>query len=180
MRHMAKRDPVSAAFDASARRLLERAYAARGQWVQAWLPDPDLRQRTRWLEQGINVDGADPLPPGGGVDAKTRWARGFVRALYFNAKWYRPARGSTRMRTERLTSPSSVPLRVQVGRHVPGNPGGGLPPRRRVRIMIATGGQAKDRAVTRLADRDRRVTPDGKPGARFAQPAYRDWDWAGR
>lgn len=175
---MPGRDPVSVAFDASARRLLERAYAARGTWVQAWLPDPDLRQRTRWLERGINVGGPDPLPPGGGLDARTRWGRAFARSLYYNAKWYRPARGSSRMRTQKLNTASGTPLRVEFGRHVPGNELGGLPPRRRVRIMIAQGGEAAERAVTRLPEASRSfVGPKSArvPGPRWAAPEYKDW-----
>lgn len=166
---------MSVAFDASARRLLERAYESRGTWVHAWLPDPDLRQRTRWLEEGINVGGPDPLPAGGGVDARTRWARGFVRALYHQAAWYAPDRGSTRMRSERRTAQASAPLRVQVGRHLPASPGGGMPARRRVRVMIARSGRARDQAVARLGNADRIYTPAGKHAARYAAETYRDW-----
>lgn len=171
----AQRDPVSVAFDASARRLLQRAYASRGEWAQAWLPDPGLRDRTRFLELGINVDDPDPLPSGRGLDARTRWARGFVRALYYQAKWHAPARAGSPMRAERRTAPSTAAIRVQVGRHVPGNPGGGLPPRRRVRVMIAAGGQAAERAAARLPARDRWATAEGTAGPRWADPAARDW-----
>lgn len=171
----AQRDPVSVAFDAAARRLLERAYASRGEWVQAWLPDPDLRQRTRFLERGINVDEPDPLPSGGGLNARTRWARGFVRSLFYQAKWHAPARKGSPMRAQRRTAPSTAALRVQVGRHLPGNPGGGLPPRRRVRVMVAGGGQAAERAAARLPGRDRWVTAGHAAGPRWADPAGRDW-----
>ncbi len=174
----ATRDPVSLIFDTAARRLLDRAYAARGTWVQVWLPDPDLRDRTRFLEQGIG-DLTGPDRPSvrnraGGLDARTRWARGFVRALNYQHKWYSPtARGGG---WKHRTAPRSTGgLRVEVGRHVPGNPAGGLPPRRRVRVMIAAGGAAKARAVARLADRDRIWTDDGRPAGRFSDPALRDW-----
>jgi hypothetical protein len=170
-----QRDPVSVAFDASARRLLARAYGQRNTWVQAWLPDPDLRQRTRWMEAGITVDGPDPRPPGGGVNARTRWARGFIRSLYYNAKWYAPARAGLPLRGVRRSAPASAPLRVEVGRHIPGSPGGGLPPRRRVRVMVASGGAASERAVARLPAADRTWTPEGNPGKRFSYPSQDDW-----
>jgi hypothetical protein len=171
----AKRDPVSVTFDASARRLLARAYDARGTWVQAWLPDPGLRERTRWMEAGITVDGPDPMGGGGGLNARTRWARAFVRSLHYQARWYAPARSGLPLRGVKRTAPSSAPLRVEVGRHIPASPGGGLPARRRVRVMIASGGRARDAAVARLPDADRIYTPAGAPAARWADPARRDW-----
>lgn len=181
-----RRDPVSETFDAAARRLLSRAYARPGEWVQVWLPDPGMRQRTRWAEYGIVVAGPDnPSVPGrgGGVDARTRWGRAFVRSVYYQHKWFSPARGGS-WRTERRPSPRNTGgLRIEVGRHVaaspqfdPANPGaGGLPPRRRVRVQLAAGGRAKDRAVARLSDRDRIWTDDGRPARRFSDPSLRDW-----
>jgi hypothetical protein len=180
----ATRDPVSIPFDTSARRLLGKAYASPGTWQQAWLPDPSIRQRTHYTGMGINVSGPDPLPKGGGLDAKTRWARGFVRAMYFQHKWYSGTRGSG-WRAERRTSPRSANgLRIMVGRHVPASPQfdprqpelGGLPPRRRIRVQLAAGGKAKDRAVARLSNADRIYTPEGRPAARWGG-ARRFTDW---
>jgi hypothetical protein len=163
------RDPVSVTFDAAAARLLDRAYAARGTWVMVWLPDPTVRQRTRWLAEGINVGGPDnPSVRGGsGLDAKTRWARALVRSLNYQKK----AAGR----------PGA--LRVEVGRHVPASPQfdpahpgrGGFPPRRRIRVQVASGGKTARRAVTRLPDSARIWTDDGEPAARFSDPALRDW-----
>jgi len=167
----ARRDPVSETFDRSAARILERAYAKRGQWIEIWLPDPTIRQRSRWVNQGINVDGPDnPSVRGrgrGGVDAKTRWGRAFVRSVYYLHK----------------ASGHSGAVRVQVGRHVAASPQfdpahperGGLPPRRRVRVQLAAGGKRADAAVRRLGDRDRIWTDDGREAARFSDPALRDW-----
>ncbi len=174
------RDPVSEAFDAAARRLLERAYAARGQWVQAWLPDPTVRQRTRWIEIGINVDAPDNGGSAagggaGGLDAKTRWARGFVRSLNYQHKWWSGTSGRGWRQSRRTAPRSAGGLRVEIGRHVPGNPGGGLPPRRRVRVKLEAGGAAKARAVARLADRDRIFDDADKPAGRWSNPALRDW-----
>jgi hypothetical protein len=182
------RDPVSIPFDASARRLLERAYAHRGEWQEMWLPDPSVRQRTRYLGQGINVGGPDPLPKGGGLDAKTRWGRGFARSVYFQHKWYSPTRQSSGWRADRRTAPRNTGgLRMQFGRHVPASPQfdpahperGGFPPRRRVRVQMAAGGRAKDAAVARMPDADRSFTgPKGsrEPGPRWGGAnRYKDW-----
>jgi hypothetical protein len=184
-----KRDPVSELFDGQARRLLSRAYAAPGTWVQMWLPDPGIRTRSHFAALGIgDLTGPDPLPKGGGLDAKTRWARGFVRAVYFQHKWYSGGRGGE-WRKDRGTSPrNSGGLRIEVGRHVVASPqfdpahprAGGLPPRRRVRLQLAAGGKAKRAAVNRLADGDRWAV--GPEGSRTAGPrwsgtgsGFRDW-----
>lgn len=181
----ATRDPVSVSFDSSARRLLLKAYASPGTWQEVWLPDPTIRERTRWLAEGIRVDGPDPLPAGGGVNARTRWARGFIRAMYYQHKWFSPTRGSKDWRSERRSAPRSTGgLRVEVGRHVaaspqfdPRNPrAGGFPARRKVRVQLAAGGAAKTRAVARLSNSDRIYTEGGDPAARWAGGGkYRDW-----
>lgn len=169
------RDPVSVAFDNTAAALLQRAYGQRGQWVTVRLKDPTMRQRTRWAEQGINVDGPDnPSSTGGqGLDAKSRWARGLVRSLYY---WHKHGHGRGA-------------LQVEVGRHIPASPQfdpryperGGFPPSRQVRIRIAAGGQAARRAANRLPDSRRIVVGDltaGEElerGPRWADPERRDW-----
>lgn len=182
------RDPVSEVFDNSARRLLTRAYAARGEWVSMWLPDPTIRQRTRFAGIGILVDGPDkPTAVGGtsgGLNARSRWARGFVRSLNYQHKWYSPAGRSTTWRTDRrIAARSTGGLRVEVGRHLAPSPqwdpadpeAGGLPPRRRVRVKLEAGGAAKQRAVARLADRDRIYDDAGRPAGRWADIKLRDW-----
>jgi len=186
------RDPVSETFDAAAAKLLARAHAAPGVWVQVWLPDPTIRQRTRWLTMGINVDQADNGGSAtgrgsGGVDARTRWGRAFVRALYYRDAWYTPSGHRREVRQQSgpygRGSGRGRGLRVEVGRHVAASPQfdpahpehGGLPPRRRVRVMLAAGGATKDRAVQRLSNTDRIWQKDGKPAGRFSTPALRDW-----
>jgi hypothetical protein len=181
-RVMLTRDPVSEPFDNAARKILEKAYANRGTWQQVWLPDPTIRQRTRFAGLGIDVGGPDPLPAGGGTDARTRWGRGFIRALYYQHKWYSGTAPGT---WTRRTSPRHAGgLRVEVGRHVaaspqfdPANPAaGGLPPRRRIRVQLAAGGKAKDAAVARLSDADRIYTRSGQPAARWSGGGkFRDW-----
>jgi len=176
------RDPVSVTFDTSARRLLERAYSNRGEWVAVWLPDPTIRQRSRWIGEGINVDAPDPLPAGGGVNAHTRWARAFVRSVYYQHRQWSPRKiGGPWAR--RTTPRDAGGLRIQVGRHIVASPQfdpahperGGLPPRRRVRLQLAAGGRAKQAAVARLGNRDRIYTESGGQAARFAEVSYRDW-----
>lgn len=185
----ATRDPVSVRFDGPARRLLARAYAHPGAWQQVWLPDPDIRARTWATALGLpDLTGPDPLPKGGGLDARTRWGRGFARSLYFQHKWYSPGAKGGGWRSDRRASPRNTGgLRVEIGRHVPASPGfdparplaGGLPPRRRVRVQLAAGGKAKDAAVDRMANADRAFT--GPKGARTPGPRwggagkYRDW-----
>jgi len=182
----ASRDPVSEIFDAKARKLLSRAYAARGTWVQDWLADPGIRARSSFLGMGINVDGPDPVPGGGGLDARSRWGRGFIRAVNYQHKWYSGGRGGEWRKDRRTTARALGGLRVEVGRHIVASPQfdprhperGGLPPRRRVRVQIASGGAAKDAAVNRLAAKDRwAVGPKGSrtAGPRWADPTWRDW-----
>jgi hypothetical protein len=161
-------------FQTAASQLLARAYAAgRNTWVQTRLTDPTPRQVQRWkMSDGIDVTGPDkPSAAGGkGLDAKSRWARAFVRALYRQHKnWAgRKPSGS---------------LRVEVGRHVPASPqfdpghpaAGGFPPGRAVRIQVASGGQAALRAVRRQPDSSRIYADNGKPALRWADAAKRDW-----
>jgi len=183
------RDPVSVPFDAAARRLLSRAYASPGEWVSIWLPDPGMRARTRFASMGIaDLTGPDRTSAvggaGAGLNARTRWARGFVRSLNYQHKWFSPMRRDGGWRTERRSAARSTGgLRVEVGRHVAASPqfdparpqDGGFPPRRRVRVQLAAGGAAKARAVGRLSDRDRIYTADGKPAGRWSDPSLRDW-----
>jgi hypothetical protein len=164
------RDPVSVFLDDFAGRLLARCYAADGDRVTMRLPNPGPTTRRRFSMQGIDVTGPDnPSVPGksGGQNARTRYARGVVRALYYQHK--RSARRK--------------PLRFEVGRllaaspqYDPDNPrAGGIPPGRNITIWLDKGGRKAQAAVTRLPDRDRIWTDDAKPAARFSQAALRDW-----
>ncbi|HVH79719.1 MAG TPA: hypothetical protein VM782_10040, partial [Stellaceae bacterium] len=91
------RDPVSQLFDAGARQLLERAYAARGGWVGTRLADPTPRHRAVLALLGINPDAPDDAAAAGrGLDAKSRWGRGFVRALYYQHKLWAASGGGWR------------------------------------------------------------------------------------
>jgi hypothetical protein len=171
-----KPDPVSVAFEATARRLLERAYAQRNTWISVRLADPTIRQATRFAAMGVgDLLGPDPVK---GNLARTRWARGLVRALY---------RVNDHEHGHPIDSHGhyggAPPLRVEVGRHIPASPqfdprdpsAGGLPPARQFRLQIARGGSAAMRAVARLPDSHRIYDDEGRRGGRIAVESSRDW-----
>jgi hypothetical protein len=135
---VATRDPLSEWFDPAARRLIERAYASRGQWTGVYLAPPtplqrahaarlgfyDLAERDRWGEQ--------------------RWPRAFKRAVYWNLKkhgWHdRP-----RWDDWRASAWPAVALEWQTGARVL-RPG--WPSRRwAVRVRLHDGGSAASRAA---------------------------------
>lgn len=169
------RDPVSVLFDGPARRLLDRAYASRGQWVQTRLADPGLRARTWAVEHGFDLDGPDnPSVSRARLNARTRWARGFVRALQYQHKWFSQPGGGWRV--TRATTPRGN-LLIEVGRHVaaspqfdPRDPGaGGFPAGRVVRVQYATSA-----AIRRYRAQ---VNAGKKPEMMISEPALRDWDY---
>jgi hypothetical protein len=169
------RDPVSVLFDAGARSLLTRAYAARGTWVSTRLADPSPRHLAQLALLGINPLGPDGATAAGGrgLDARTRWARGFVRALYYQHRWYAPGTGD-RWRQARRTVPGGRgALEVQVGPRL--RVRGVLPGGREVRVRVHPGGQAARRAAARLPDSRRIYDDQWAPGERWSDPALRDW-----
>jgi hypothetical protein len=180
-----ERDPVSVLFDGAARSLLRRAYASPGTWVRTRVADPGKRAQAFAAERGIVVTGPDnPSVRGGkGLDCRTRWVRGFVRALYYQHKWFSDTRGRPFRTQRRPVARSASALRIEVGRHVPASPQfdpdhpgrGGFPPGRAVRVKLDSGGKAKDRAVRRLPDSARIWTDAGQPAGRFSDPSLRDW-----
>lgn len=181
------RDPISVLFDAPARRLLERAYAQPGQWVSTRLADPGMRARTMAAARGIDLDGPDVTSARGGrskrTDAKSRWARAFIRSVYYQHKWYSGG-GTREFRSKRRTvMRQSGGLRFEVGRRIPASPqfdpanpsAGGFPAGRTVRIKLDRGGQAKLRAVNRLPDSERIFDDQSQPSDRWSDPSLRDW-----
>jgi hypothetical protein len=159
-----ERDPVSVLWDPAAAQLLGRARRARGQWAATRIADPSPRQRAALaLSYGINVDGPDaPSTQGGrrgGLNARTRWARGFVRALYY-------------ANDSRHGGPG-LALEVEVGAHKP--PLGVIPAGRAVRVRVRRGGSVAIRAVQRKADGARIFDEAGMPAGRFSDPSLRDW-----
>lgn len=163
------RDPVSEIFDAAARRLVERAYQRRGQWVQTRLGPPAPRWLAYFASLGINVLGRDEMPGGA---ARTRWARGFVRACFYQRKWY-AARGGGFRDDKRMVPYSDGALEVEVGRWLPAS--GAIPAGRVIRAMIGPGGQAALKAAQRKPDSARIYDSQGRPAGRWSDPAMRDW-----
>lgn len=156
---------MSVVFERAAERLLDRAYAKRGEWVSVRLTDPTIRDRTRWAAEGINVGDPDPVT---GNMAKTRWARALVRALY----------------RAKLADRRGGALKFEVGRHIPASPqfdprnprAGGFPPSRQFRVKIDRGGRTALRAVQRLPDSRRIYDDRGQPAGRWGGgDRFRDW-----
>ena len=161
-----QRDPLSELFDDAARRLLSRAYANPGNWVGTRLADPDMRHIRYANARGIYPLSKDTVPGG---QAKTRWARAFVRCLYYQHKWW-SAGGTSGWRGSKRTAPrESGGLRVEVGNIVVAR--GVIPRGRAVRVKLERGGQAKAAAVARLPAE--RVWADQGPA--WADPGDRDW-----
>ncbi len=149
------RDPLSEWWDTGAQIVLQRAVSARGQWVGVRIADPSQRQRDAALALGIAILGPDPVRKlgGRGVNARDRWRRAFVRAVYYN---------------------SGRPIEIEVGVKLPAR--GVIPAGRPVRIRTRRGGQAAMNAVGRMADVRRIYDDEGKPAARWADPRVtRDW-----
>jgi len=164
------RDPVSVLFDAPARRMLTRAYARPGQWVGARLANPSPRHLAYLAGLGINPFGPDGKSGDGRVNARTRWARGFVRALNYQHKWFSEAPGAGGWRGERRTVPrGDLSLVVEVGRAGAGGRQAGtlLLPGRAVRVKAVRGGRAH---VRRSAEPSFTLEGEGR-----SDPERRDW-----
>ena len=144
---------MSVLFDDGARRLLARAYARPGQWAGTRLANPTLAHRGYLASLGIDPMGPDGKSGEGTLNARTRWARGFVRALNYQHK---------------RTQKAYLGLIIEVGRAMPGGKQAGtlLVPGRAVRIKVMRGGTAHVRRKAGL------VYTEG-PGR--ADPAARDW-----
>jgi hypothetical protein len=166
---------VSELFDAGARRLLARAYGRPGFWAETRLVPPTARQ-VRWAAGlGIDVNGPDDVSARGGrgINAHSRWARAFVRALYYQHRWYSAGPDGSWRAARRAQPRRSGALRVEVGRQAARL--GVIPAGRIVRVQLDTGGMSKARAVAGLAESEQYVTNDGSRGGRWSDPALRDW-----
>jgi hypothetical protein len=197
---MYERDPVSVLLDRGARDLLARVYAApRGQWVMTRLADPTPRHLAWGRARGWDLTGPDNAQTLSGrhVNAHSRWGRAFMRALWYQHKWYGPQPGSRAhasraaaekriarhlenevgsLRSSRRTITNSVPLQVEWGRRLPGsNTGQVLPAGRAVRARIAYGGKTARRVVEAKRAGDRIYLSDGEQGGRFSVATERDW-----
>ena len=166
---------MSVPFDRGARILLQRAYARPGEWVGTRLADPPpgrAAQFAAWY--GINIMGPDNAPTASGTrqNAHTRWGRGFVRALYYQHKWW-SGQGGRGWRQTRRTSPRSAgALRVEWGIRKPAV--GVIPAGRAVRVQLARGGSVAMRAV-QAKDESARIYVGRETAGRWSDPEARDW-----
>jgi hypothetical protein len=173
----AQRDPVSELFDDGARRLLAQAYAHPGQWRSTRLSDPGPRELAWCTAHGINPYAADDVSARGrGINAKTRWCRAFIRAAYYQHRWYSPGGTSAAWRKSRRTEPRhSGMLELEVGPRIRAL--GVLPAGREVKIRFTArrAEPAKDRHFRDQPAAARVYEPNGTTGARWSDPALRDW-----
>lgn len=161
----AERDPVAVSMDGAARQLLARVYRARGAWVSTRLADPTPAQVAMWWLRGINVLAGDPVPRGG-LNARSRWARAYVRALWYQHKWY-SLRGGGGWREERRMVMRHPGIQVEVGPHRAAL--GVIPAGRPVRVRLADPAEAEERG------RPERAWAWADGGPRAADPTRRDW-----
>lgn len=160
-----KRDPVSVLFDRGARSLLERAYAHPGAWQGTRIAAATPAQAARMMaEHGINVYGRDQW-------GRDRWTAGFIRAVYFQHKWYYAQGRFSEQR--RLEANDARGISYELGRWMPVR--GVIPAGRAVRILSRPGGTAAVRAVAKLPAARRIYDDGGAPAGRWADPGARDW-----
>jgi hypothetical protein len=165
------RDPVSELLDHGARQLLDRAYKTPGHWVSTRLADPTREHARYFSGLGIDVNGPDPV--GRKLNTHTRWARGFVRAIYYQHQWYSELGTRGWRGQRRLTERTSGAIQVDVGQHRPEL--GIIPAGRVVSVILHPGGQAARRAVDRAPDDSRIFTRAGEPGGAASNATRRDW-----
>jgi hypothetical protein len=173
-------DPASVLLENAARRLLDRAYARPGQWVRTILADPAPRA-AQWLaSQGIDPRGADDAATAGGarrggLDARDRWSRAMVRAVYRQHRWWSPGPGERRWRTERRTVKRLAgAVRFRAGRRYPAV--GVIPAGREIELRYDPDTRAARRAVARMPASAQMYDNQGRPGGRHGDRAARDWE----
>lgn len=169
------RDPVSQWFDDGARRLLARAYAKPGEWVSTRVANPSPQQMVQLAALGISPFAPDrpSTASAKGLDAHSRWCRAFIRALYYQHRWYSGRPGGGWRGKKRATPRQTGALEVRVGRMLPVR--GVIPAGREVRVRLERGGQAARKAAERLPEARRIYDDEGAPGGRWSDPARRDW-----
>jgi hypothetical protein len=170
------RDPVSELWDEGARALLARAYKARGRWVSTRLEDPAPRHLVWAARRGINLlarDDASTRRRRGGLNAHTRWVRGFIRALYYQHQWWSDDGGGWRA-DPRLAARRDLAIQVRVGRAVPVR--GVIPAGRHVEVRTRPGGKAALNAVKKLPAEQRIYDDGGARAGRASDLTLRDWD----
>ena len=157
-----ERDPVSAWFDAAARRLAERAYRAGGDWATVYVAPPSAARMAQLSAMGVNPWERDRW-------GEQRWVRSFKRSLYHVVNYHGGVDG---LRARPNTGAGShgwhAPVRVEW------ETGGlirkaGWPTRRReVRVRIHPGGPAT--SAIGQQERKRWVDDAGHPTSRQSLP----------
>lgn len=169
------RDPVSELLDRGARELLSRVYAERaGTWVMTRLADPTPQHLAWGIALGIgSLMGPDRPTTDNGRNqtAHTRWGRAFVRALYYQHKWWSDGRGG--WRDMKRTAPNPRPLQVEWGSRV--RKLGVIPAGRAVRVRQPVGGRTALRVVQARPAGARIYDNAGRTAGRWADPVKRDW-----
>ena len=170
------RDPVSLVFPvAGIRRHLDRAYDRPEQWTGRLLAVPSSRVAAQLQARGIRWAGPDVSMArgGGGLNTRTRWARGYVRAVSYQHRWFSGGRRGG-WRPEKRTEPSHYgAIEYRVGRAIAATDG--RPAGRMVYLCYhPRGGSAAQDAKNRKRGP---VTfeADGSPGQLQADLTLRDW-----
>jgi hypothetical protein len=83
-------------FDPLARRALNRCYKSPGRWQPVALPPLTARVFVAWYARNVDLRQRDPWD-----ENLNRYTRAFVRACYFNHRWYGDLDG---LRTARRTA----------------------------------------------------------------------------
>ena len=171
-------DPLRDKFIRGARALLDRGYGSPGSVQGTRLADPDAKAMRWCLARGINPRGPDnsSAVARGGLNARDRWMRAFIRCLYEQHLWWagdHDEPDAWRM-DRRLVAYRGRALIVAVGRRVPAL--GVIPAGRAVSIQVTSGGRAAAfRAARRKQEQDRIYDDAGDPAGRWSDPALRDW-----
>lgn len=166
-----ERDPISVQFDPAAARLLRRCYRNQGQWQGTYLRNPTDQWEAWARRNGIRLLGADNAGRG---QARTRWARAFVRSAHYLHKWYYYETAGGLVLSDRRSVPTqSRALLFTVGT-VRINQAG-LIVGRSVRLKVVQGGRAAIDAVDQLPNSRRIFTPGGAEGGAHSDLRDRDW-----
>ena len=168
-----RRDPLSVRFDLPARRLVERAYERKGEWVYGFLPPPGPKARAWMASQGINPYERDRW-------GELRYIRAFKRACFWLLNNYgRAGKLGTTKNLGAGTGGWHSPVRGEwlTGIRVrdENDPNFG---KWAVRFRIHAGGKTTSKIGRENALRrgDNWIDEDGVPTFRQSTPADRPWE----
>lgn len=175
----ATRDPASEWLDRPARTLLARAYEHRGEWQSVRLADPSRARLAEAAIEGIDLQAPDRPSAAGGknLDCKSRWMRAYVRAIYYQHKWYSATRRSARegwWRERRLEPRHAGAIEIRVGRRAGAR--GVIPAGRMISIRYVTGGRTALRKVQAQPRSARIYDNAGETAARYSMIEKREWN----